>query len=254
MNLIDYNLTPPSWLQQSLCYVTLMGSRAYGASCDISDYDYYGFCIPPKKFVYLQDVIYGYDEVEKFEEFQQKGRIIDKTIYEFTIFNITKYFKLLEQNNPNILESLFTEERDVKYRSGISIYVRQNRNLFLSCQAIPRFLGYAISQKNRYLIDQTYKPKAAYHTVRLLLEGEEIITNQSLTLSKNNQLLLDIRNQKVRREDVLKIIEEKEQYLKETKFKDINLPEKPDHVKIRELLVDCLDCFYRGHKTGGADC
>lgn len=53
---------PPKWLENNLMYLTIVGSYAYGVSDDLSDVDYYGFCIPPKTsvFPHLAGEIPGY--------------------------------------------------------------------------------------------------------------------------------------------------------------------------------------------------
>ena len=43
---------PPRWLSPNICYETVMGSQAYGVSTDSSDFDVYGFCVPPKSLVF----------------------------------------------------------------------------------------------------------------------------------------------------------------------------------------------------------
>ena len=61
---------PPSWLPESLCYETMMGSVAYGVSSESSDIDVYGICIPPKEMVFphLAGEIFGFwAQLKRFE-------------------------------------------------------------------------------------------------------------------------------------------------------------------------------------------
>jgi hypothetical protein len=56
-------ISPPAWLPNNMCYEVIMGSRAYGVNkADDSDYDMYGFCIPPKHIVFphLAGNIWGF--------------------------------------------------------------------------------------------------------------------------------------------------------------------------------------------------
>ena len=50
---------PPRWLPENLHYETIMGSTAYGISTEGSDWDIYGFAIPPRDniFPHLQGEI-----------------------------------------------------------------------------------------------------------------------------------------------------------------------------------------------------
>jgi uncharacterized protein len=84
---------PPAWLPDNTHYETLMGSVAYGVESGGSDWDVYGFCIPPKELVFphLQGEIAGFGTpVKRFEQFEQhhihdptenagKGRTYDVT-------------------------------------------------------------------------------------------------------------------------------------------------------------------------------
>src|SRR5277367_5366736 len=94
-----------------------MGSVAYGVSSDTSDLDVYGWAIPHKEdiFPHLRGEILGFGSRAKpFEQFQVhhvedrdalagRGRT-----YDLTIFGIVKFFQLAMENNPNIIDSLFT--------------------------------------------------------------------------------------------------------------------------------------------------
>jgi len=67
-------ISPPSWLADNTMYETVMGSIAYGVSEDHSDFDIYGFCIPPKNdiFPHLRGEILGFGkQIQRFEQFQQ---------------------------------------------------------------------------------------------------------------------------------------------------------------------------------------
>src|SRR5262249_52910189 len=59
-------ISPPHWLASNLHYLTIMGSVAYGVADttseeETSDFDLYGFCIPPRDIVfpYTAGAIWG---------------------------------------------------------------------------------------------------------------------------------------------------------------------------------------------------
>ena len=72
MNLVDHLvkqklIQPPAWLADNVHYLTVMGSLAYGVvdtndESATSDYDLYGFCIPPREIVFphLAGEIWGF--------------------------------------------------------------------------------------------------------------------------------------------------------------------------------------------------
>lgn len=162
----EKRISPPKWLPNAVAYETMMGSVAYGVSSDTSDLDVYGFCIPPKEqiFPHLAGEIPGFGrQVQRFEQFQEHhikdpdalggtGREIDATI-----FSIVKYFQLALENNPNVLDSLFTPANCVLHVTQIGNMVRDRRRDFLHKGAWHKFKGYAYSTVNK--LDRTARPE-----------------------------------------------------------------------------------------------
>ena len=156
-------LRPPRWLPGNVQYETIMGSVAYGVSSDTSDVDVYGWAIPPKDdvFPHLRGEILGFGRPRKrFEVFQEhhvddadalggRGRT-----YDVTIFGIVRFFDLAMQNNPNVLDSLFTPVNCVLHSTRVGNLVRENRRLFLHKGAWPKFKGYAYSQLHKIATKQ----------------------------------------------------------------------------------------------------
>jgi predicted nucleotidyltransferase len=127
---------------------------AYGCSNDNSDIDLYGFSIPPKDIIFphLNGHIIGFGKQPfKFEQYQQH-HIIDKTYnkeYDINVYNIVKYFQLVMENNPNMVDSLFVPRRCILHSTQLSEHVRENRKLFLTKKSWHTFKGYAYSQLNK---------------------------------------------------------------------------------------------------------
>lgn len=143
---------PPKWLIPNLQYVTLMGSVAYGVSNADSDRDYYGFAIPPKHviFPHINGVIPGFGhQGEKFDQWAESHVMFNGVEYDFQIFNIVKYFNLCMDNNPNMIDSLFTPARCVGFSTPVGEHVRANRRIFLHKGCWPKFKGYAGSQLHK---------------------------------------------------------------------------------------------------------
>jgi hypothetical protein len=151
---------PPAWLESNVHYETIMGSVAYGVSSDTSDYDVYGWCIPPKDMVFPPGEIPGFGRASngvkpKFAQYQQhhmydpealagKGRT-----YDVQIFSIVKYFDLLMGNNPNVIDSLFTPVNCVLHATRVGNLIREKRRLFLHKGSWHTFRGYAYSQLHK---------------------------------------------------------------------------------------------------------
>lgn len=149
---------PPSWMVDSVQYLTMMGSVAYGVADVGSDIDIYGFCIPPKRIVFphIQGWVPGFEnQPEVFDQWQEH-HIQDVNAaggsgreYDFSVYNIVKYFTLVMDNNPNMVDSLFTPERCVLWQTPLAVHVRENRHIFLSKKAWYTFKGYAWQQRTK---------------------------------------------------------------------------------------------------------
>ena len=259
-------ISPPTWLPQSVQYETMMGSVAYGVSSDTSDTDIYGFCMPPQELVFphLGGEIPGFGtQIQRFEQFQIH-HIRDKDAmvgvgreYDLQIFSLVKYFQLLMENNPNMIDSIFTPPNCVLHSMPIGDLVRENRKIFLHKGAWHKFKGYAYAQlhkmdiknpqegsKRSELIAQFgFDVKFAYHVVRLVGEVEQILTEQDIDLQRNNEQLKAIRRGEWTIEQIKNYFTEKEQAL-ESLYHSSPLPYKPDEPRIKTLLLQCLEMYY----------
>ncbi len=132
-------------------YETIIGSEAYGVSNNNSDVDIYGFTIPPKEYLfYPQDCVIGFEEQRNnFEQFQQHHVKHGDREYDLNIYNISKYFRLCAENNPNMIDSLYTPERCIKHISKIGELIRSERKIFLHKGSFHKFRGYAHAQLHK---------------------------------------------------------------------------------------------------------
>ena len=255
-------IKPPPFVTGGTQYLTIMGSVAYGVSSDSSDVDLYGFCIPPKDviFPHLAGEIVGFgDQIQRFEQYQQH-HISDKSSgkeYDISVYNIVKYFQLVMENNPNMVDSLFTPINCVLHCTKIAAHVRDNRKMFLHKGAWHKFKGYAYSQmhkmriKNpdptskRYasILEHGYDVKFAYHVVRLLDEVEQILQFGDIDLQRNNEQLKEIRRGGWDMTEIENYFYSKEKFLEEL-YATSSLPHKPDQAVIKKLLLECLEEYY----------
>jgi predicted nucleotidyltransferase len=243
-----------------------MGSVAYGASTDISDFDVVGFCIPSKEllFPHLAGQIEGFGrQKQKFEVYQQhhvmdpdalagKGRQ-----YDLNIYSIAKYFQLCMECNPNMIDSMFVPQDCILHITKVGNMVRDRRRDFLHKGAWHKFKGYAYSQlhkmkgkgveegSNRDKLRQQYgfDVKFAYHTVRLLYEAEQILQEGDIDLRRHSEHLKSIRRGDVSEDDILAWASNKEKHL-EAVYEQSKLRYGPDEPLIKQLLLDCLEDHY----------
>ena len=252
----------PPYVYGGLQYEVIMGSFAYGVSSDASDTDVYGFCIPNKSIIFPHTsgkFIFGYDKTVpgNFEQWQQH-HVMDKRKkkeYDFSIFNITKYFRLCADGNPNMIDSLFVPLRCVTHSTAIGTLVRERRFDFLSKKCWHTFKGYAYSQmhkmdiknpegKRKIMVEKYgYDVKYAYHLVRLLNEIEQILLEGDLDLERNREQLKAIRRGEWTVKEVKEYFNTKERDL-EALYKMSDLPNLAQYDKIRELLFECLAMYF----------
>jgi predicted nucleotidyltransferase len=255
---------PPRWLPGNVQYETIMGSVAYGVSSDASDMDVYGWAIPPKDnvFPHLRGEILGFGTpLKRFEQYQEH-HIEDRDalagrgrIYDLTIFGIVKFFALAMENNPNVIDSLFTPTTCVLHSTRVGVLVRENRRLFLHKGAWPKFKGYAYSQLHKLAIKQPqgkraelvaahgFDTKFGYHVVRLIGEVEQILMEGDIDLQRNNDQLKAIRRGEWTEERLRQWFADKEPQL-ERLYAESSLRAVPDESKIKALLLSALEEHY----------
>lgn len=251
-------IKPPRHIENSIQYEVMMGSVAYGVSTDTSDIDIYGFSIPYKNIVFphTAGVIQGFDKnYERFDQYQQHHVKFNEKEYDISIYNIVKYFALVTDNNPNMIDSLFVPQRCILHSTQIGEKVRSKRNIFLHKGCWYKFKGYSYSQihkiktkkpegKRVKIIEKFgYDVKFATHTVRLINECEQILTEHTLDLERNREQLKAIRRGDWKKEQVIEYFETKEREL-ESLYTTSTLPHSPNKELIKELLLDCLEMYY----------
>lgn len=259
---------PPRWLVANTAYLTIMGSQAYGVSTDSSDMDVYGFTIPPKDvlFPHLAGILPGFgDQGERFEQWSEhhiKHPSAPDKEYDFAVYSIVKYFQLCAENNPNMIDSLFTHRTCVLHSTRLAEMMRERRKEFLHRGAWFKFKGYAYSQmaKIKSKVNATnekraaqiaefgYDLKFAYHTVRLLNEIEQIIVEGDLDLQRNREQLKSIRRGDWTLPELEEYVTMKERSL-EAMYAASTLPNVPDWGNLKELLLNCLEQHYGNLST-----
>lgn len=117
--------------------VSLGGSWAYGTNNENSDIDVRGIVMDPS------ESIVGLSNFEQ-HEIHDKERDIDTVLY-----GLKKMVKLLIGNNPNCIEIISPQERNIVYIDPVGQELIDNRNLFLSKKAAFTFGAYARAQLAR---------------------------------------------------------------------------------------------------------
>lgn len=251
----------PSYVN-NYSYLTVMGSRAYGTETPESDHDFYGFVVPPPEIVFphLNGFVLGFDNLEPFEQVElQHVPHVELGEFDVTIYNITKYFKLVMAGNPNMTDSLFVDEDSVVFQDTVGKMVRRNRHLFLSQKMYHTFRGMLHAHLSRLESGHTkegrkhleelhgYDTKDAYHCYRMLFELNQVLREGDLDLKRNSKFLRKVRTGEFEKDYVLTSLrcdlQELERFVEEQPEK-IVVPYSPDKDRIRQLLLDCLEVTY----------
>lgn len=243
-------------------YEVIGGSHAYGTHNENSDFDVYGFCVPPKEIVFPHTggYIHGFNENEEheFQNFQSPKMMIDGDPREYgcDIYSITHFFRLLAENNPNLIATLFVPTNCIIHTTVIGTLVRDNRHMFVHKGLWQKFRGYAFGQlkkakeKNpegkRYESFQKYgfDLKFASNIVRLMDECEQFLTTGDCNLERSREFQKAIRRGDVPWEEITTWFYSKETELEKLYTSSKTLQDTPPMDKIRGLLVKCLEEYY----------
>jgi len=260
-------ISPPKWLTPNIHYETIAGSQSYGINSDDSDMDIVGFCIPPKEdvFPHLAGIIPGFGtQRDKFNVWQQH-HVTDKETrqeYDFAIYSIVSYMSLAMDNNPNILDSLFTPQRCVLFCTTVAQLVRDNRKSFLHKGSYQKFRGYMFSQLHKIgtkansanekraanIAKFGFCTKFATHTIRLGLQCEQILVEHDLDIECNREVLKSVRRGEWSYERIKEWATQKERHLDDL-YQKSTLQQGPDEQAIKELLMSCLEQHYGSLST-----
>lgn len=120
-------------LKDKIIFLVVGGSHAYGTNVEGSDLDIRGVALNSKS-----DLL----GLTNFEQYVDNDT-------DTTIYSLNKFFSLVSNCNPNVLEMLFCRPEDYCWISPIGKKLIENRKLFLSKRIIYTFGGYAHAQLNR---------------------------------------------------------------------------------------------------------
>lgn len=250
-------IDPPKFVPNSMIYETITGSHAYGTNRPDSDFDLRGICVPPKEevFPHLKGEIIGFGrQKQRFGQFISDKIYEKDQEYEVTVFNVVKFFNLFMENNPNIVDIMFTPMNCITHINKAGHIIRENRKEFLHKGCYQEFQGYALSQLKKMNTNKEntsghrrelrekfgFDVKFAVNIVRLSLECQQILETGDLDLQANKEKLKSILRGDMNKTDIENWFAEKEKYL-EKLYETSKIPNNPNQEKIQQLLYNCLE-------------
>lgn len=129
--------------------VTKVGSHLYGTNTETSDEDFVGIFVPDEDHIIGMKHV---DEVDLGTKSKDENGKNTKDAVDLKLYSIFKFMKLAMDNNPNIIEILFTNKEniiDIKEHGEI---ILSQKHIFLYKGLYHKFKGYAKAQKHKMII------------------------------------------------------------------------------------------------------
>ena len=179
--------------------VSLGGSWAYGTNTETSDIDVRGIVMDP-----IESIL-GLSNFEQYE-IHDVEKDVDAVLY-----GLRKMVKLLLGNNPNCIEILSPQERNIVFSDDIGKELIERRHLFLSKKAAFTFGAYAKAQLDRLgnavCHDALSQPKQEEHMLHSILGMMDHFNDrfQSFEEGSVKLKLVDAINKEYEKEIVLDV-------------------------------------------------
>ncbi|HET6181088.1 MAG TPA: nucleotidyltransferase domain-containing protein [Candidatus Sulfotelmatobacter sp.] len=229
-----------------LIHLFVGGSELHGAKVHgTDDLDIYGVYIEPP------EMVLGLESLPHFVwSTAGNDRRNGPNDVDITLYSLRKWAELACKGNPTALHFLFAGG---VLRNAIWAEVVENKSAFLARVCVKQFLGFAddqlkrmTGQKGRGKKGQRpeieakygYDVKAAMHTLRLLYECKELVSQGTITLPRpERDFLIRVRTGKYSMEKVLAMAQILFSECEEAGKVSV-LPERVDRTAVSKLLAD----------------
>ena len=135
--------------KENLILESYVGSKLYGTETPESDTDIRGVFIPTKECLFgLNNISRADNSIEDKTESGKNSKDAKDCCYE----SLHNFCNLAIGGSPNIIERLFVPDEKITFINEFGKILLENRNLFVAKNIIPRFLGYATSQKHKMIV------------------------------------------------------------------------------------------------------
>lgn len=243
-------LKPEKQLQFAINHPDLeviAGSNLYGTSNETSDMDKRGFTISPPHYIFN---LYNPDgKLYNFETHDTNNGV------DINLHSFRKFLKYSLKCNNNFIELLFAPEDKIICSSKFGKTVINNRDRLISKKAYKPFRGFAKSEFLKIVGDKTrdlgkkrkeqikdfgYAVKNAYHSIRIMYQGAELLRDGHITFPRpEKDLLLEIREGDLSLDDFRDLYHSTASDLDKA-FEDSPLPEKPNYEFANSLIKESI--------------
>jgi hypothetical protein len=158
------------------------GSHLYGTNTENSDLDFSGVFISDETHYFGLEPLKEIDNsiVVKLNTGKNSKDAIDDKLFE-----LKRFVSLAMQNNPNIIEHLFCNTKNIISSNYYGQELLRNAHLFPNKGSFDKFMGYANSQKHKMVIKE--KNFEELHTA-LEYFGDNTLIGSSLIVEHREQI------------------------------------------------------------------
>lgn len=136
-------------VEKNKIFESFVGSKLYGTDLPTSDTDISGIFIPPFSILLGLHTI---DQVDNSLSSKDENQKNTKEALDATYYSLHKFVNLAIVGSPNVLERLFAPKEKITFINSYGELLVKNRSMFITKSIIPKFLGYAVSQKHKMII------------------------------------------------------------------------------------------------------
>jgi predicted nucleotidyltransferase len=133
----EINSAEQDMAENNLILKIRTGSKLYGTATDNSDSDYLGVFIPNKEYVIG---LKKCEQVDYKTNPANSGQRNSKTDTDMTLYSLPKYIKLCYENNPNLIETLFVDDKNLIFCNEYGKKLLNSASLFVSKRVKHKFL------------------------------------------------------------------------------------------------------------------
>lgn len=220
------------------------GSRAMGMSTEQSDHDIMEVHLEPREY------ITGLESwnAKHYSTSGNARSTSDDT--DTTVYGLHHWATLAAKGNPTVMTPLFVDHGELN-QLNLGDRILMNADLFISKDAGRQYWGYAKGQRDALLgmrnkktnrpelvHSHGYDTKFAYHALRTLMQGRDLMTNGWLDLpipESRARVLRDIRAGLLSKDQFMELFAVWDQ-LMEHAMQHSDLPEHADRDSINALL------------------
>ena len=210
-------------------FETVSGSRLYGTNTRESDWDFRGVFMLPTHLMF--------NPLETLEQIEIEHP--DRVLWSFP-----KFFKMLANGNPNILELLFAPREKWTVSSFEWEMLLEKRELFVTKKAVRAFMGYSAAQAKE--VAKTGDGKALLHYNRLVQQAVELCQTGKITFPcEQANWLVGFRSLEMG--EVRTHYSISQNYVDATNYRfrtfldKTNFPEEPDNQKLTQIYKTILE-------------